>query len=285
MIPTFLYFDTPCVFARSLPVLKSILGSWLGSSPSTGTTTRPYDIVYPLDYLPVANSAQMLLIDQFIDDMSHHLSAKVTKFSIREEWKVSHPDGTPDDVDLYLENVITQTFYYEFYHTTDNFRKVYRESHDGRPPYVIPFVQRRQAKGAAVTAEQHEAAMQKLKVYKDWLLDVVFARGGKEILVVLPIANVEANYRDELSPSPDEQSALDQLFVSPILQAPDIMVPIGEVTYQSKISRRTEVLPVLLNVVGAPNTDFQLLEAVEKVLTLSKRPTSVATGTRMFPSS
>jgi hypothetical protein len=97
--------------------------------------------------------------------------------------------------------------------------------------------------------------MRRLEVYKDWLLETLFLRRGKEGLIILPTSNVEPNYRDELSPSPEEQSALDQLFVSPILKSPDAMVPIGEVRYQSRISNRTELLPVLVNVVGAPDTD------------------------------
>lgn len=70
-----------------------------------------------------------------------------------------------------------------------------------------------------------------------------------------------------------------------LLGFPDIVVPIGDVPYDSKITHKVEYLPVVANVVGAPGTDFQLLQAVEKVLKLAKRPTSVATGSRMFPSS
>jgi hypothetical protein len=85
----------------------------------------------------------MRLIDEFVNDMKVHLSATVTKFSIRDAWKVNHPDGTPEDVDVYVKDVITRTFYYSFYHSTDDFCKGYMDAHNGRPPYVIPFIQRR----------------------------------------------------------------------------------------------------------------------------------------------
>lgn len=229
----------------------------------------------------------MALIDSFLIDAAAHLSATIRKISIREAWRSSHPDGTIDDVDEYLKDVVAQTYYYAFYHSTDDFREKYAAAHNGKTPYVIPFVQRRWAKGAAVTAEQHQEAEGRLKVYKEWLMQTLFHQGSqqeraKEVLILLPISNVAPNYRDTLSPSPEEQSALDELFLSPILGAPDIVVPIGDVPYESRITGQTEHLPVVANLVAAPGKDWELMAAVERIMALSGRPTVVKTGKRMF---
>ena len=81
-------------------------------------------------------------------------------------------------------------------------------------------------------------------MYRDWLLRTIFHQGDspdakKQVLVVLPISNVAPNYRDVVSRSPEDQSALDELFLPPILGAPDIAVPIGEVPYESRITGQT----------------------------------------------
>lgn len=77
------------------------------------------------------------------------------------------------------------------------------------------------------------------------------ATSETETLVVLPIANAVPNYRDELSQSPRWQSALDRLFLPPILGAPDITIPIGEVPYTSRITKGTEYLPFVIDIMGA----------------------------------
>jgi len=56
------------------------------------------------------------------------------------------------------------------------------------------------------------------------------------------------------------------------------------VPYESRITSRTEYLPVVADLIAAPGNDWQLIAAVERVLTLSGRPTTVKTGKRMFSS-
>ncbi|KAK3948898.1 hypothetical protein QBC32DRAFT_327396 [Pseudoneurospora amorphoporcata] len=286
MVTTYPLFDTPCIFTREFGLLKTVLRSWIPPvSASEKQPAKQHEIIYLLDYLPVANQQQMKLFDAFVEDAKVHLSATVTKLSIRDSWNASHPKDTTPAIDQYLHGVITKTYYYTFYHSSDEFRKVYSETHDGRPPFVIPFVHRRWARGAAVTPEENQEATERLEVYKNWLLELLFggSREDKEVLVVLPVSNATPNYRDVVSASPEEQSALDELFFQPILGSPDIVVPIGDVPYQSRITERVEYLPVVANVVGAPGRDWDLLRAVGKVLKLSGRPLDVATGSRIFP--
>ncbi len=209
--------------------------------------------------------------------------------SIRETWKSTHPEGTPDDVDEYLSDLVARTFYYAFYHSSDAFRRDYAAANNGRPPYVIPFVHKRWAKGAAVTPAQHADATARMMVYRDWLLRTIFHQdtnspdhANKQVFIILPISNVAPNYRDVVSPSPEDQSALDELFLPPILGAPDVAVPIGEVEYQSRITGKTEHLPVVLDLVAAPGMDWELLGAVERVMVATGRRVGVRTGRRMF---
>ncbi|KAF4993212.1 hypothetical protein FDECE_13490 [Fusarium decemcellulare] len=283
LIETYDLFDTPCVFARSLKTIKRIMNIWMLPTGLSKSASLPYRLIYPIDYLPVANSKQMETIDAFIDDAQRFLLATVTKFSIQDSWKQSHPAGTSDNVEEYLQEVIRKTYYYQFYHSTDGFRE-WCHAKKQRPPYVISFVKDRWDQGAKVTADEHKEATRRLLTYKTWLHEQLFGDSNVKTFVMLPVANAEPNYRDEESPSPKSQSALDQLFLPPILGAPDLVVPIGDVPYISKITKKTEYLPVVVNLVGAPGQDFQLVEGVETILERSRRPKTVETGPRMFPS-
>ncbi|KAM7189319.1 amidase signature domain protein [Rhypophila sp. PSN 637] len=298
MVTTYPRFDTPAVFARDFKILKQIASVWtdtiatMKNSISTARTATHYTVIYPTDYLPVPNNLQMELVDSFISDMESSSSVQciVKKLNIRQTWKATHPEGTPDDIEEYLDEMVTRTFYYGFYHAFDKFRTEYPLAHDGRPPYVIPFVRRRWEKGAAVTPAENKEAERRMEIYRQWWMREIFGHQTtkaddekeKETMVILPIANVGPNYRDEVVESPGQQSALDQLFLSPILGAPDVMVPLGDVPYESKITGRTEYLPVLVNLVGAPGSDIGLLDVVENVMRDSKRDMVISTGSRMF---
>lgn len=299
MVPSYSLFDTPCIFSRELRHLKTTLNSWIPQSSGPNLSHRhsvnpnasSYEIVYLLDYVRVANQSQMSLINDFLNDAAAHLPATIKEMSIRDTWKSSHPEGTPNSIDEYLREVTARTLYYAFYHSSDDFRQEYAEAHDSdrRAPLVTPSVRRRWARGATVTATQHQEATARLNVYKEWLMRTVFhhdspGESQKLVLLILTISNVGPNYRDvpSESPSREGQYVLGQLFLPPILGAPDIAVPIGDVPYASRIRGQNEYLPVVVDLVAAPGKDWELLDAVEKIMAGSGRPSVVRTGKRMF---
>ncbi len=48
-----------------------------------------------------------------------------------------------------------------------------------------------------VTPEQHQEALKRLCVYKEWLLNKVIKPGVQQTIVVMPLREVKPNYRDE----------------------------------------------------------------------------------------
>lgn len=280
MVPTFLQFDTPCIFARNLDVVQTVLSTWLPRA-SYNAEGGSFEIIYPFDYWPVPSTPQMELIDSFLGDMKNHLNASITKLSIRKLWGNSPPEGASSNIEDYLQDVIIHAYYYSYYHASDDFRDEYQDRF-GHQPYAIPFVKRRWAAGAAVTAESHKSALHKLEVYRTWLLETVFLSHGPRTVMVLPISPVEPHYRDEVTQSPGSQVATDELFLSPILRSPDVFIPIGEIPYNSRITEKEEYLPVGVNVVGTPGSDFWLLNTMKALLEKSGRPAVVQTGSRIF---
>lgn len=283
MVETFPWFDTPVVFARRLGVLGRVFSAWLPETQVESLQGR-VNVVYPLDYLPTTVPEQMKLIDSFVEDLATCFGSSVTKISLRDSWRECPPDGACPDIEEYLKDVIVHTYYYSYSHLTSGWTGKYKDRF-GHEPYVIPFVKERWGSGAAVTPQQHEEGLKKLEVYRKWLLETFFQSRGNKTLVVLPIAPVEPHYRDERTESPRYQCATDELFLSPILKAPDVVVPIGEVPYESRITGRQEWLPVGVNLVGAPGRDKWLFGAVTKVLKSSGRPDTVSSGSRIFGNS
>ncbi|VZI19830.1 unnamed protein product [Fusarium fujikuroi] len=280
LVKTYALFDTPCVFARSLDVIRRVAKTWIAAP--LDLKKRPYRLIYPLDYLPTEIPEQMKIIGSFIQDLETHLSATIIPLSIRSSWYQSHPPEASDNVEQYLHDVIRRTFYHQFYHSTASFRQLYAERHDGQQPYVIPFVRRRWTLGASVSDAEHEEATRRLLTYRKWLHNQFFGDENFVTFAILPVAEVKPVYRDEKVESPETQSACDQLFLPPILGSPDVVLPIGETPYHSKISNKIEYLPVVANIVAAPGRDHELLEAVHIILERSGRSQVVHTGSKIF---
>ena len=222
------------------------------------------------------------MVKSFVSDLEKFLNVQKTEISISALWNQKSPskaDG--QSVREFLEKVAVETYYHDFYHSTDGFRAKYHEKYC-KEPYVTPFNRWRWNLGKQVTSSQHHEGMSRLAVYKDWFLNEIMRLTEVESLLVLPIANVQPNYRDEPPPTPTIQNGFDQLFVPPIMGAPDIVVPLGEIPYFSRVTGRDEYLPVVVNIVGLPPSDFSLLRVIQDCLVSSNRPLSVSTGARLF---
>ncbi|MCJ1372983.1 hypothetical protein MMC20_004209, partial [Loxospora ochrophaea] len=282
IVPTFLPWDTPCLFSRDVAMIKQLASVWYISDMPPTKFHKPPAIIYPLDYFPVPNPAQMIIIEGFISDLEKHLGITISKVSLSSLWDIAPPqEAGQQSVKDYLRSTVVNTYYHDFYHSTDNFRAKYRSIYK-KEPYVTPFNQWRWNLGKRVSPSQNESGLHQLSVYKRWFLDVVMKRETHESLLLLPVANVEPNYRDSTPPEPIIQHGFDPLFIPPILGSPDLFVPLDDSEYMSRVSGKKEFLPVGIDLVGTPGADLTLIETVQGCLTVSGRSTQVLTGARMF---
>lgn len=284
MIPVFPPWDVPALFTRDIAMLKPVISTWIRKDLiSPRLFKKPYTIVYPLDFFPVTNHVQMRLIDTFVADLAEALHAEIRKVSIASLWKESPPTGTgTQNVEDYLRDTYINTNFYDYYyHSTNQFRDTYQTRYHKRP-YVGSFITWKWELGKSVSLAEREEGMRHLKIYKNWVLDSFLRQESDEALLLMPISNVVIKYRDD-PPSPvTRPDGFNPFIVPPILGAPDIVIPIGEYEYKSKISGLKEYLPVAIDVVGLPGTDLGLIEAVQHGMVASGRATKVKTGSRMF---
>jgi Asp-tRNA(Asn)/Glu-tRNA(Gln) amidotransferase A subunit family amidase len=282
MRPTFVQFDTPAILSRDLIKIASIAPLWCNLEPSTITTTEPLSILYPEDYLPKDNREHMQHLDSFVSDFGKFSNSAVRKFSIAEQWQESSPkDSEGQILKDYLNDVVVQTFYHGFYHSQTMFRNKYFEKHH-KQPYVNAFVNWRWNLGKNVTPKQHQEGLRRLKVYKSWFLKEVMGGPKKATIMVMPISEGLPNYRDCPPGEPKIQGGFDPLFLSPILGCPDLVIPIAQTTYESRISGRPEQLPICINLLGVPGEDLDLINAAQAFLRYSGRPSAVRTGSETF---
>ena len=70
--------------------------------------------------------------------------------------------------------------------------------------------------------------------------------------------------------------------MSPMMRAPEVTAPVGDIPYMSRVTEREEPLPVAVSLIGAPGTDLLLVDLVEKGLRGACIPTRVQTGRFMY---
>ena len=284
MWPTFLQFDTPVILSRDLIKIALVAPLWCNLPPPSLSVaaTKPVSILYPEDYLPKDSKDHLRHLESFVEDLQTSTNGSVDRFSIRQRWLQSCPEEHEDrDLKTYLKDVVVQTFYHGFYHSQSAFRIHYWEKYQ-KEPYVNSFVKWRWNLGKNVNREQHLEGLRRLQVYKAWFLTEIMGGPEKNSILVLPISEGVPNYRDHPPNEPTVQNGFDPLFVSPILGCPDLVIPIAQIAYKSRISGQEEQLPVCVNLLGMPGRDADLIEVARSVLHASGRPGAVRVGSKMF---
>ncbi|KUJ13471.1 uncharacterized protein LY89DRAFT_737451 [Mollisia scopiformis] len=270
------------IHGRDLTKLSNFADKWYTETkPRTKQKELPMAIVVPIDLFPTADTPQKRLVLKLVEDLEKHLKVEAQRVSISGLWDDQPPQAAAgESLQDYLREVGANTFLYENYHSTANFRDDYRKKF-GRAPFSSPFVTWRWKIGKQYTAEQHEEGMRRMKTYAEWFLDTVMQVGTANTAYYI-------------------QPAWHQWWISPILGAPEIVVPVGQLPYESRISNQTEYLPVTASIMSQPgtkivaildttatsiiiDTDMTLIEFTETFMKDVGRSLVVQSGKIMFP--
>ncbi|KAL8940786.1 MAG: hypothetical protein Q9211_002108 [Gyalolechia sp. 1 TL-2023] len=253
-------FDVPCFFARDISKFKEFACAWYGTDlqpdrvtqvvfssfakPHTHIHGKPPKILYPLDYTEKFGGEQKRLIDGFVRDLESALGVKRTLLSLATEWEMSAPAPT-------------QAFFYDLYHGFDKFREDFDAEYN-KAPYVSPMLRWRWEVAQALTRDQREDAIERLKIFRGWFLDKVMRVEHYTSFMVFPIEEMAPRYRDEPPPPPTMPKGIGMLDIAPTLGAPELVIP--KISYESRVSKGTEFLPVAVSLMGPPGSDVGLID-------------------------
>lgn len=106
LVSTCPQFDTPSFFGRDISTFRNLVNSWYGPKLVPPKAKLPDAILYPSDYLPIANSGQQQLLDEFVQDLVLHLKVRPHTVSMADEWAKSSP-VEEKSLETYMENVRT----------------------------------------------------------------------------------------------------------------------------------------------------------------------------------
>ncbi|KAF2108478.1 amidase signature domain-containing protein [Lophiotrema nucula] len=276
-------FDTPTFFGRDLDKCKHFAKSWYGMNLPE-STDKPFAIVYALDYMNlIGNKEQMKVIDAYVADLETSLGIRHQRLSFNEVWVTNPPvEANGASLQEYMKDVSRNSFFYEDYHNFDKFREDYRMEFD-KEPYVSPPVRWQWELSSHITAEANVEALKRLEVYKKWFMEAIMKPEERTTLILIPIEEISPRYRDDAT-SRFNPVGVPNLFLSPILGAPELTIPIGEYPFESKCSGNIEKLPIAISMIAAPGEDLILFDIASDCLKKAGRPTQVLAGKKLFPS-
>jgi hypothetical protein len=99
-------------------------------------------------------------------------------------------------------------------------------------------------------------------VFRDWFSEHIMgpdAETGSTAVLIMPYGSPDPEYRDEPSPPAGTFPTIAEKFISPILHAPQLVLPFAQTPYQSRISGRDEVRPIVSTLIGAKGSDLMLI--------------------------
>ncbi|KAH6640321.1 amidase signature domain-containing protein [Chaetomium tenue] len=276
-------FDTVGAFSRSLRDLQVFAKAALGSTTKQ-YKAFPTKILYPTEFFPVQQPAQQRMVESFVGILESFLGVKKTNFSLAEKWAQSPPaEAEGKSLEDYAYTSGYNPFYYDIYHEYDGFRDDHLKKF-GTKAYVSPSMQWRWDRGAEIPKPEVERSHEELKVLHSWFSKEVLGAdetSGSTAILILPVGPTQPDYRDVYS-LPGPRLGIDALSLASFMRMPQLVVPIGQVDYDSRVSGRTESFPVASSIAGAEGSDLMLIDLTRQALEKVGFPTKVSTGRYAF---
>jgi Asp-tRNA(Asn)/Glu-tRNA(Gln) amidotransferase A subunit family amidase len=297
--------DTPAFVARTASEFATWGKAWYGRGNSTlkSYPSFPPRLIYPIDtpginttlvpspgFFPVANFDAQNLYDDFTMKLEQFLGIERTIFDFYTEYNsTSAVHEYPLDQLGSVWGLMTS---YEQYHLVlEPFFTNYSAANNGDSPYVDPPVQENMKYGFNLTAANFSEALTNKTSFKEWteanlLTSMPDTNYCSSALLIHPIYPGTPSYRDNYPASSPEEAGIwfgwNQYSISQLAGVPEVVVPIGQVNYTSRVTGTTKFLPVAVSINAAAGCDLLLYDLVDQLAANGHIPETVKTGELTF---
>ncbi|KAK5742080.1 hypothetical protein LTR17_003588 [Elasticomyces elasticus] len=284
--------DTAGVFSRDPYMWSYFAKHWYipslhQSSNITGLSTLnvpesagfPKTILYPVDYLPLNNSAAEPILDAFIANMSSIFGMTVKRFNFTATVQANSTPAAVRNMTV-LNNLPSMGSRAQYEVIARPLIAAWAKLFDGRFP-PIDSARRNGFKNWNETAnslEAYNAALEQKSAAVEWYetsLQYSTPESCSESVMLYDIGTGGLpSYREEdLNNSPNASflavkppgAAITGAGICPLYGCADFTIPIGQVPYYSEITFHEEMVPVTINMVVKRGCDFVLFDMIERL--------------------
>ncbi|KAF6793735.1 glutamyl-tRNA(Gln) amidotransferase [Colletotrichum sojae] len=260
-------FDTVGLVARN-PALLRDASAVLYGEPVYSPGEFPQKLLveaYPAGLSQETTAA----LDEFLGGLRGFLESEaIARFNITESWRSSRPLEAPETLNGLLNTTYaTLISRRQAELVRDPFYADYGRLHDGRLPFVNPVPLARWAYGDGLEDGAADDAMRNMTVFRDWFRGEVLTVDEKTCSSsIIAYASPPAiQYRNVYRSPPTIPFGFASSYWSVFAGVPDLVVPVGQTSYNSSITGHVENLPVTINLVAAAGCENMLLSLVAEL--------------------
>ncbi|KAL6826443.1 amidase signature enzyme [Trichoderma camerunense] len=278
IVPCVKPWDIPGILARNLEDCKHFAEEWLDFS-NNKFKEYPQEfscLLWPTDFWDNFEATEKEMAKKFAQNMADKLGICLEEFSFKDCWSKEGPKGWRKDSLQEFMKETTQAMAYDSYNNSEDFRTKYKQQRNGAEPYTSKPNEDTWSIGKNTSRQTRDNAFARIDVYQKWFKDHFFTDGRKKTIsaiIVLPLDIGGPRYRDD---------CINALALGPVMGAPVLTVPIGQIPYHSRVSKRTEQSPFAVALMGSPGTDIKLIDNAIFAMGCLNMPTKVKTGKRMY---
>ena len=217
-----------------------------------------------------ANTESNTIILSFLSSLTKFLSANATGIDITDVWNRTKPSGADPSV-LDLLN-ITYPILIAKEQTKlvrDPFYAAYGAVNDGRLPFVDPAPLIRWAFGDSFPTSALTDAINNKTLFMNWFAANILPPNPttcSDSLLLYTGSSGSTNYRNQYLGPPSVPYGFSNGRISSFAEVPDMVVPIGQASYFSKITNHTEYLPVTVDFLAAKGCDGMIFDLVNELV-------------------
>ncbi|KAI7502130.1 amidase signature enzyme [Hortaea werneckii] len=269
VIPLTPTLDTAGAFARSASLWSTVAHAWYldFSEEHPAYPRQIYFSAAGSGWGASNDSSAMELLDRFFRNLESFLNFNGTQVDVTQRWDSTHPTDAPSNVTEMLHDT------YGVLTSVDQYNLLgrplfadYEVAHHGRSPYINPgpLVQ---WQWGIPRNESYEFAIHNMTVFRSWWETQGYGRNDSETcskgIFVYPWSLGTPNYRDTyLDPPTQPPLGFANWAIAGYAAGGELVVPVGEVPYQSRITHQTEYLPVSVSLLVAHGCDLVLANLV-----------------------
>ncbi|KAL8647564.1 MAG: hypothetical protein Q9226_006377 [Calogaya cf. arnoldii] len=277
-------FDTVGGFARNAEDFAKLSRALYHSATDSECKKEPVKILYPTDYWPVEHEESQAVFEAFVVKLELHLGIQRTRISLEETWQKTKVVETDLALAEYFEHVFEWAANRDQWSSfMEKFFEDY-QSKFGRAAVVNPQLQFKRDYSPTITKEEQEKGFEQLEIFRSWWEKSIMPPskdGCTDTIFVVPWSTGKPDYRDKYPGSAPGFTGIGFFIysLSPYAGAPEIIVPVGQTSFISKITMHKEWLPAAIGIIGTKGSDVKLAELVRDVLGTEA---SVETGPTAF---
>ncbi|KAJ2899837.1 glutamyl-tRNA amidotransferase [Zalerion maritima] len=243
------------------------------TSLAESTPSYPTTIYTVGDYFNTTDGPAQDFLDDFASALASLAGGSIEEVDIEEAWNETSPSAAGGATMLEMLNttyvaLITKE---QIELVRDPFYADYAAAYDGRLPFVDPSPLARWAFGDTLPESALEEAKTNKTIFMDWFSANYLSpvddplQCSSSILAYAGRVG-ESSPRNLYFDAPSPPFGWYVTRISIYTEAPDHVLPLGEVEYSSTITNYTELLPVTVNVMAAKGCDGMLVKLAQDLV-------------------